>query len=83
MDKSARATLSANVKKLWAGTSRRSWAAEKRIDVKTVERAEKDAGGKGVTMQALDDLASASGLEPWQLLVPGLDPKQPPGQQHS
>lgn len=29
-------------------------------------------------LATIEDLARGAGLEPWQLLVPGLDPKNPP-----
>jgi len=79
MDKSGRVALSENLQRITEGTgSRRGWAADRRIDVKTIERAEKDEGEKGVTLQAVDDIAAGLGLSPWQLLVPGLDIKNPP-----
>lgn len=35
-------------------------------------------GGVGVSIDTLRALARAFGLQPWQLLVPGLDPNNPP-----
>ncbi len=35
-------------------------------------------GGENARIETVDKLASAYGLEGWQLLVPGMDPSNPP-----
>lgn len=80
MDKSGRKALAANIKAITdSSPSRRGWAVARKLDPKMVERAEKDEGEKGVSLQTVDDIAKGLGLRPWQLLVPGLDIKHPPG----
>ncbi|MBB3193974.1 hypothetical protein [Roseateles terrae] len=50
-----------------------------KLDVKGVERVEKDLhGDKGVGLSYVDQLAARLKLDPWQLLVPGLDVTRPP-----
>ena len=79
MDKSGRKALAANLRAITESSdSRRGWTSARRIDTKTAERAEKDEGEKGVSLQAVDDIAHGLGLAAWQLLVPGLDVKNPP-----
>lgn len=79
MDKSGRKTLAENLKRITeAADSRRSWAMQCNLDTKAVERAEKDEGEKGVSLQALDDLAAGLKVRAWQLLVPGFDRDEPP-----
>lgn len=79
MDKSGRRALAANLKAITERSkSRRDWTLARRIDTKTAERAEKDEGEKGVSLQAVDDIAHGLGLAAWQLLVPGLDIESPP-----
>jgi hypothetical protein len=50
------------------GGSRNSWAASKRLDVKAVERVQKESHTVGVDF--MDKLARAIGVEPWQLIHP-------------
>ncbi len=51
-----------------------AWAQAHKLDVKAVERVEKDAHGeKGVGLSYVDHLAARLRLEPWQLLVEDLD----------
>lgn len=79
MDKSGRRALAANLAAITkAAGSRLSWTATRGVDTKTVERAEKNEGEKGVSLQALDDIAKGLNVWPWQLLVPGLDLRNPP-----
>jgi hypothetical protein len=74
VDKSARALVSASLSKLLEGAkSRRSWAIERRLDPKSVERAVK--GAVGYAIDYLDDLTKATGMEAWQLLRPDTSDK--------
>jgi hypothetical protein len=50
------------------GGSRNAWAASKRLDVKAVERVQKESHTVGVDF--MDKLARAIGVEPWQLIHP-------------
>ena len=56
--------------------SGRQVAARAEIDQKTVSRMLNCANSP--TLGALAAVAEVFGLLPWQLLVPGLDPKDPP-----
>lgn len=79
MDKSGRKALAANLAAITeAAGSRLSWTTARGIDTKTVERAEKNEGEKGVSLQAVDDIAKSLNLWAWQLLVPDLDLRRPP-----
>jgi len=80
MDKSGRRALSENIARFIqeSGKSRSAWAHAHKLDLKSVERVEKDAGEKGVGLSYVDVLAHQLRLEPWQLLVPELDLKAPP-----
>jgi transcriptional regulator with XRE-family HTH domain len=49
-------------------TSRRNWALSKGVPVKTLERIEK--ASNAITLDSLDELADAVGVEPWQLITP-------------
>lgn len=44
----------------------------------TVGRMLKPSGPRGPTLASLDELAAYFKLEPWQLLIDGLDPRHPP-----
>lgn len=44
----------------------------------TVGRMLNASGPKGPTLASLDDVAAYFKLKPWQLLVEGLDPQNPP-----
>jgi hypothetical protein len=59
-----------------SGDNPSSWAASRHIDKKRVQRAM--SGDFSTTLDVIADLAKAAGLEPWQLLLPGLDPSNPP-----
>lgn len=77
-----RAILAANLKRMIdrespAGTrpSVRSWALSKGVDVRLISRLVKEE--HAVTLDVLDKVASAVGLQAWQLLLPDLDPASP------
>lgn len=54
----------------------RAWALRHKLEQKKVDRLVK--AQTGVSLDTLDEIASAVGLEPWQLLVANLDPAHPP-----
>ena len=59
-----------------SGLSLRAWAQGKGLDVKLVERLAKNS--HAVTLDKLEDVAKAVGLQAWQLLLPDVDPDNPP-----
>ena len=74
----SRDILSENLTRMIASSklTRRGWAIGKGLDVKLVERLVK--GGNAVTLDKLEQVASACGLQAWHLLIPDLDPNNPP-----
>lgn len=76
----ARNILAANIKALRAHNpdlkGQRALAKKASIGEGSVWRATK--GEVGVTLDTLEALAAVFGLAPWQLLVPHLDPNNPP-----
>lgn len=78
-----RETLAANINRLIDRDTppgeRRSvlgWARQKGLDVKLIERMAK--GLHSVTIDKIDEVAQACGLQAWQLLLEDLDPSSPP-----
>src|SRR5262245_4213061 len=75
----ASAVLAENLQKLSDAYAKRTggrksinaWTAAHGIDPKIMQRL---TGPRGVTTATLAQVASALGLEAWQLLVPGVDP---------
>ena len=59
-----------------AKKSVRAWAISKKLEQKKVDRVVK--AETAVSIDTLDELAAATGLLAWQLLLPGLDPDNPP-----
>lgn len=59
-----------------ARRSVRAWAISKGLDVKMIDRVTKDA--HGISLDTLYTIAAAVGLEPWHLLIDGLDLDAPP-----
>ena len=53
----------------------RAWALGRELDVRLITRLAK--GEHAVTLDILDDIASACGLQSWQLLLPDFDPRAP------
>lgn len=58
------------------GLSVRGFALKHKLQQKMVDRIAKQE--HAVSLDTLDDLAKAVGLFSWQLLIPGLDPSNPP-----
>lgn len=54
----------------------RAWALQRGLEPRNVQRIL--AGEQSPSLLLLDQLASACGLQGWQLLVPNLDPQNPP-----
>lgn len=73
-----RAILAANLRRMIdsAEMSVRAWATARGLDVKMIDRLTK--GQHAVTLDKLDEIASAVGLKPWMLLIEDLDPSNPP-----
>lgn len=53
----------------------RAWALGKGLDVRLVDRLTK--GQHAVTLDKLEEIAAACGLQAWQLLLDDLDPSAP------
>lgn len=77
-----RATLAINLRRkierdLGPGArwSVRAWALGRDLDVRLIDRLLK--GQHAVTLDKLDEIATACGLQPWQLLLPDFDPASP------
>ena len=73
----ARAVLAENVETLIrrAG-SQPALVRVIKVPQKTISRAKNDANA--ANLDTVNDIAHGAGLHPWQLLVPGLDPDNPP-----
>lgn len=56
----------------------RAWALGRGLNVRLVDRLVK--GKHAITLDKLEELATACGLKPWHLLVDDLDPASPPDQ---
>lgn len=54
----------------------RAWAKQRNIEARNINRILN--GEQSPSLLLLDEIASACGLQGWQLLVPGLDPTNPP-----
>ena len=55
--------------------SQRAWSAARGLDVKLINRLCK--GEHAVTLDKLDEIAQACGLQAWHLLLEDFDPKEP------
>jgi hypothetical protein len=51
------------------------WTCELGLDSKVIHRA---AGARGLTLSSIEQVAAATEVEPWHLLVKGFDPQIPP-----
>jgi hypothetical protein len=73
-----REILSANVSALIerSGLSMSAWAREHGLKPKRVHRALTQE--HSTTLDVVESIAAAAGLQAWQLLMPGLDPANPP-----
>lgn len=79
----ARGVLAANLRRLierdtprGERVSVRAWATGKGLDVRMIDRLTK--GQHAVTLDKLQEIAEACGLQAWQLLVDDFDPASPP-----
>lgn len=79
----ARDTLSRNLRRLieldtphGVKPSVRAWALGKGLDVKMIDRLAK--GQHAVTLDKLEEIAKACGLQAWHLLLEDLDPRNIP-----
>lgn len=68
--------LAANLRRMIDknGQSNRSWAISRGLDVKLIDRLVNKS--HAVTLDKLEEIAKACGLEPWHLLIPDLEPGQ-------
>lgn len=78
-----RETLAANINRLidrdtppGERRSVRAWATKKGLDVRLIDRLAE--GQNSVTLDKLDEVARACGLDAWQLLLEDFDPSSPP-----
>lgn len=76
--------VSALMQHQWGGENLTRLAREAKIGPGTATRLKEQKTSVG--LDTLDKLADCFGVHPWQLLVPGFDPKNPPAietpQQH-
>lgn len=77
-----RAILAANLRRLIESAtpagqrpSVRAWALGKGLDVRLIDRLTKEQ--HAVTLDKLDEIAAACGLQTWQLLLENFDPAAP------
>jgi len=80
---SPRAILAANLRRRMVADSRdgeklsvRAWALGKGLDVRMIDRLLK--GQHAITLDKLDEIATALGLSAWHLLVEDLNPADSP-----
>ncbi len=78
-----RITLATNLKRLiekdtppGERPSIRAWAIQRELDVRLIDRLTK--GQHAVTLDKLQQIADACGLQPWQLLLEEFDASAPP-----
>jgi hypothetical protein len=78
-----RAILAANLLRMIEAASRtgerpslRAWSLAKGLNVRMIDRLTKKQ--HAITLDKLQELADACGLQPWQLLIEDLDPHNPP-----
>jgi hypothetical protein len=78
MKNDARQVLAENVRKILAAeaSNPNAWSGQGgEAFKKKVQRA---CNGGNATIETLDAIATRAGLHAWQLLIPGLDPANPP-----
>lgn len=77
-DKTSRNIVATNLRRMIdaEGSSIRAWAMARGLDVRLIDRLAK--GQHAVTIDKLGEVAHAIGCQPWQLLLPDFDPKNPP-----
>jgi transcriptional regulator with XRE-family HTH domain len=80
MPERSRKILADNLRKIWQARpelgGQRRFAESHNLSEGTVSRARR--GDVAVTLDTLDDIANALELHPWQLLIQGIDPANPP-----
>lgn len=75
MDKIARRILALNIQRMMDAANAKSvrqWAMGNGLDTRQIDRILK--GQHAVTLDTLDLIAEKTGCQPWQLLVPNMDP---------
>ena len=70
------AVVADNLRRAIGDTPVLAWATGKKLEQPTIRRIL--IGETSPTEQMISKIAAAMGLEPWQLLVPGLDIRNPP-----
>ena len=53
----------------------RAWAMARELDVRQIDRVTK---GQNIRLETLYEIAQATGLQPWMLLLEDMDPAAPP-----
>lgn len=78
MDQISRRILADNVARMIerSKSSVRAWAMGNGLDVRKIDRLTKKE--YSTTLDTLDEIAAAIGVQPWQLLVPNMDLNNPP-----
>ena len=78
MDKISRRILADNIGRMIqkSGASVRGWAMSNKLDVRQIDRLTKKQFA--TTVDTLDEIAAAIGVQPWQLLVPNMTTENPP-----
>ena len=72
-----RKTLAENLKRIIGPESNPTrWSADHRLDKKPVQRLL--SGRHATTIDTIETISKAAGLQPWQMLIPNLDPSNPP-----
>ena len=78
MDKISRRILADNIGRMIEKSrgSVRGWALSNKLDPRQIDRLTKREFA--TTVDTLDEIAEAIGVQPWQLLVPNMNPDSPP-----
>jgi hypothetical protein len=78
-DSTSRTILAANLRRMIDRSglpSNRAWSKKMGLNVRMIDRLL--GGENAVTLDKIEEIARTVGLEPWQLLLPDLDPSEPP-----
>lgn len=78
VDYDAAKTVADNLRRIIAasGLSSRGWSLKHKLEPKMVQRI--TSASHSSTLATLNAVADAAGLMTWQLLIPNLDPRNPP-----
>lgn len=78
MGATANEVLAGNLRRIieQSGLSARAWALSKQLEPRNIHRI--IAGTQSPTLDLLGAIGAAVEMDPWQLLVPGVDPSNPP-----